>query len=186
MEFKEIEVRFLEIDKDALIAKLRELGAEDLGEDLLDEKIIYDKELTWRDGVRKILRMRTRKGRTMLTYKHRIETSAEGTEEIEFEVQDTVAAEALLERLGYEMYRAQQKLRHSFHLGEVIVDIDTWPRIPTYVELEGPSVEALQEAAALLGLDWKNVELRNPRRIIEDDYGIPVGNMRWFTFDKFD
>jgi adenylate cyclase class 2 len=186
MEYREIEVRFLEIDKDALIAKLRELGAEDLGEDLLDEKIIYDKELTWRDGVKKLLRMRTQKGRTMLTYKHRVEMSAEGTEEIEFEVQDTVAAQALLERLGYEMYRAQQKMRHSFHLGEVIVDIDTWPKIPTYVELEGPSVEALQEAAVLLGLDWKYVELRNPRRIIEDDYGIPVGNMRWFTFDKFE
>lgn len=186
MEYREIEVRFLGIDKDALIATLRSLGAEDLGEDLLDERIIYDRELTWRDGVKKILRLRTQKGKTTLTYKHRTEMTAEGTEEIEFEIPDPTAAEALLERLGYDMYRAQQKKRHSFHLGEVIVDIDTWPKIPTYVELEGPHVEALQEAAGLLGLDWENVELRNPRTIIEDDYGIPVGNMRWFTFDRFE
>ncbi len=71
-DHKEIEVRFLEIDKEALIKKLHELGAKDLGEDLLSEIIIYDKEFTWRDGGKSLLRLRTRNNKTELTFKHRL------------------------------------------------------------------------------------------------------------------
>ncbi len=186
MEHREIEVRFLEIDKELLVNKLHELGAEDLREDLLDEKIIYDKEQTWNSSVRKLLRLRTQNGSTILAYKHRTEMTAEGTEEIEFTVSSADKAEALLERLGYEVFRYQQKLRHTFKLGEVIVDIDTWPRIPTYVELEGPSVELLKEAAMNLNLDWEKVEMRDPKTVIEDVYNVPLRNMQWFTFDRFE
>lgn len=44
---KEIETRFLEIDKPALIAQLNKLGATDHGEILLKEIIFYDKDHTW-------------------------------------------------------------------------------------------------------------------------------------------
>jgi adenylate cyclase class 2 len=186
MENQEIEVRFLEIDKKDLIQKLNALGATDLGEDMLEEIIIYDKELTWRDGAKKLLRLRTRKGKTVLTFKEHRDLSSEFADEIEFEVSDIHKAEALLERLGYTAYRQQQKLRHTFHLGEVVVDIDTWPRIPPCVELEGPSVESLKVAAAALDLDWKDVVTDNARVVIENVYKIPVGHMRWFTFDRFE
>lgn len=186
MEYREIEVRFLNIDKEALIQKLEKVGAEDLGESMLDERIIYDEAFTWRDGLHKILRLRTVDGTTHLTYKHRTEITATGTEEIEFEVGNIDAAEALLQRLGYVAFRHQQKLRHTFRLGEVLIEIDTWPRVPAYVELEGPSEEALKETAKALGLNWDTVEMRSPRTVIEDVYNIPVGQMRWFTFDRFE
>lgn len=44
MENTEIEVRLWEIDKAALVEKLRRLGAEDLGEDILEDIIFYDIE----------------------------------------------------------------------------------------------------------------------------------------------
>ena len=186
MENREIEVRFLEINKDELIKKLIELGAEDKGEDLLEETIIYDKELKWRDEGGKLMKLRTRKGKTVLTYKHHFEHSATGTEEIEFEVSDAKAAEILLETIGYPGYRHQQKYRHTFVLDGVIFDIDTWPRVPTYVELEGSSEEVLKATAQKVELNWNKVVLENPRVVIEKTYNIPVGNMRWFTFDKFE
>ena len=186
MDYREIEVRFLEVDKDDLIRRLQELGATDKGEDLLEEKIIYDKALTWRDESGKFLRLRTQKGKTQLCYKHRTAQSATGTEEIEFEVSNPEAAEALLDRLGYVAFRAQQKKRHTFVLGDVTVDIDTWPRIPTYVELEGTNEDSLKEAALKLGFDWEKVELRNPQIVIEEVYGVPVRHMTWFTFDRFE
>jgi adenylate cyclase class 2 len=186
MEHQEIEVRFLEIDKEALIAKLERLGAEDLGEDLLEEKIIYDKDLSWANGLGKFLRLRTQKGKTILAYKHHKGQAIGDVEEIEFEVRNAESAELLLERLGFPAFRQQQKKRHTFHFGEVIVDIDTWPQIPTYVELEGPSEDSLKEAALKLELDWQKVELRSPRKVIEQVYNIPVGNMKWFTFNRFE
>jgi predicted adenylyl cyclase CyaB len=127
MEHQEIEVRFLEIDKDDLITKLNELGAIDHGEELLDERIIFDKDLHWQKAA-KFMRLRTKGGKTTLAYKDRQDPhqpSAHGTEEIEFQVSDPELAQALLSRLGYEPFRYQQKKRHSFLLGNVHVDIDT-------------------------------------------------------------
>ena len=184
-EHQEIEVRFLEIDKEKLIERLKQGGAIDRGEDLLEEIIIYDKDLTWLEA-RKMLRLRTRNGKTALTYKHHFEDSAAGTEEIEFAVGEPNKAGALLEKLGFILYRHQQKKRHTFELGDVMIDIDTWPRIPTYVELEGPSEKRLQEVAQILGLNWEDVVFENPRTVIEKRYHIPVGRMRWFTFDRFE
>ena len=186
MEYKEIEVRFLEIDKAKLIEKLRKLNADDLGESLLEETIIYDKDLTWRDSVQKLLRLRTYGGKTYLAYKHRTQVETTETDEVEFEVSDKEAAVELLSRLGYFVYRHQQKRRHSFTIGDVVIDIDEWPHIPAYVELEGPNENSLKEVAHQLDLNWNNVELRGPRIIIEDVYNIPVGNMHWFTFDRFE
>lgn len=187
MEYQEIEVRFLEVDKEALIERLHSLGAKDLGEQLLEEKIIYEESTEWRTKRGAWLRLRTQSGTTCLSYKNRMgDGDAQVVEEIEFEVGDAGATEALLDRLGYKAYRNQQKMRHTFELGEVTIDIDTWPQIPTYVELEGPNEPTLKEAAAKLELDWSTVERRNPRRVIEEVYGIPVGDMTWFTFDRFE
>lgn len=185
MLHKEIEVRFLEIDPSDISQRLRSLGAIDHGEDLLEEVIFYDRDLSWRDSG-KFVRLRKNKNGVFLTYKHHMSETAEGTEEIEFTVGDINKAEVFLERLGLVAYRHQQKKRHSFQLGEVVADIDTWPKIPTYIELEGPTEESLKQAAAKLNLDWQNVVLENARLVIENRYNIPVGNMKWFTFDKFE
>lgn len=188
MKHQEIEVRFLEIDKTDLVSRLMDLGAIDHGEELLDERIIFDKEMHWQRAA-KFLRLRTRGGKTTLAYKDRRnphEHSAHGTEEIEFEVSDAELAEVLLSKLGFEPFRFQQKKRHSFSLGKVTVDIDSWPRIPTYVELEGDSVGDLKSAAKALGLDWDKVELRDPKLVIEQVYSVPVGQMKYFTFNRFE
>lgn len=192
MEYREIEVRFLEINKEELIQNLLALGASDLGEDMLEEVIIYDKDLAWistpdwKDRGGKVLRLRTRKGKTVLTYKNNFENSAGGTEEVEFEVGDSKSAEVLLDKLGFSAYRHQQKKRHTFTLGDVVVDIDTWPKVPTYVELEGPSEDHLKATASKLGLDWTKAVFDNPRVLIEKRYKIPLGTMHWFTFDRFE
>ncbi len=184
---KEIEVRFLEMDKAALMARLAELGAEDRGEDLLEEVICYDRELTWRDGGTKILRVRKTNAGIMMAYKDRPEgDTIDGTVEIELAVSDFDTAVLFLEKIGYPAYRHQEKKRHTFVLDGVMVEIDTWPKIPTYVELEGESEQALRDAAEKLGMDWANVVTDNPRKIIEGRYHIPVGQMKWFTFAKFE
>ncbi len=185
MKTQEIECRFLEIDKDALIKKLLELGAKDEGEKMLEETIIYDPELTWR-GKGRFIRVRKNGDDIKLTYKNHIEHGVGGTVEIEFGIDDAKKAEALFENIGFVPYRHQQKKRHTFRLGEVIVDIDTWPRIPAYVELEGESKEVLRDTAQKLGFDWKDVEFHNAGWVIENIYKIQVTSLRWFTFDRFE
>jgi len=185
MNTQEIECRFLEINKDALIKKLLELGAVDEGETMLEETIIYDPELKWRDEQR-FVRLRKVGDTTKLTYKEHREHTVDGTYEIEFGIDDYKKAELLFEKIGLRPFRHQQKKRHTLKLNGVTFDIDTWPRIPTYVELEGESEQALKEAAASVGLDWKDAVFHNARWVIENTYKIPVGNLKWFTFDRYE
>jgi adenylate cyclase class 2 len=185
-EHREIEVRFLEIDKAQLIQKLNALGATDLGEEHLTETIFYDKDLTWKNGGKKIVRVRTNSKHSKVTYKHHFEDSATGTTEYEITVDNPQMAHLFLEAVGLVAFRNQEKKRHTFQLDDVTFDIDTWPKIPTYVELEGPTEESLKEMVKKLDLDWNEVTFENPRTVIENKYNIPVGEMKYFTFDRFE
>ncbi len=183
---REIEVRFLEINYPEFLKKLHEKGAEDLGEDFLREIIFYDKESKWIYEVKKFVRIRQTKKAVLLSFKHHEEDSATGTKEIELEVSDVEKTKEFLEEIGLVAFREQEKKRHTFKLDGVIIDIDTWPSIPTYVELEGQSEEDLKKVAAILELDWKNVVFKSARFIIEERYGIPVSKLHFFTFDRIE
>lgn len=183
---REIEVRFLDIDEEALRERLNRLGAIDVGEDCLEEIIFYDKSLRWRDTEGRFVRLRKTRRAVILSYKHHQMHTADGTEEIEVTVSDLRKTELVLERIGLTAYRHQQKKRHTFEFDGVTIDIDTWPRVPTYVELEGPSEDALQRVAHSLALDWNTAVFENARVVIEQRYKIPVGRLRWFTFERFE
>ncbi len=182
MNNKEIEVRFLDIDKEAMIQKLLALGAVDHGEVMLEEVIIYNKDLTWREE-QKFIRVRKSGDSVKLTYKqHALGTGV--AHEIEQKVSDLEKAVQLFEAIGFVAYRRQQKKRHTLKAFGVTFDIDSWPKIPPYIEIEGDSLAALKSAADKLGFDWSHANMQDARWVIENVYKIPVGTMRWFTFDR--
>jgi adenylate cyclase class 2 len=181
---QEIEVRFLEVNKPALIQKLLELGAEDFGEELLDEIIFYDIENTWQSQ-HKLVRLRKISKGILLSYKQHHQETVDGTEEIEITVSDIAAAKNFLLALGIVYAkRYQQKKRHKLVLDGVTIDFDTWPQIPTYVELEGPSEHHLKVLAAQIGLDWSTAIFASAKGVIENNYHIPVTSLEYFTFEK--
>jgi adenylate cyclase, class 2 len=187
VENREIEVKFLEVDKPKLIEKLGSLGASDLGEETITEQIFHDAKGDWYPQ-RKFCRIRkTGKGITF-TYKHVEQRTATGTIEIEFSITEPAKMKDFLEALGLVMDREQEKRRHKFKLGvklgEVIVDIDTWPKIPTYVELEGPSEQLIIEASEKLGFDWTKGIFGTSDTVIREVYKLDLRNIRHFTFDK--
>jgi adenylate cyclase class 2 len=186
MDNKEIEARFLEINKDDLITKLKKINAQDMGENLLEEVIFYDNKLEWIER-RKYIRLRKSGDQIKLTYKHNLEQTIDSATEIEIEVNDFQKTKEILVNAGLSAYRNQQKKRHTFKYEDLTIDIDTWPRIPTYVEIEGPSESLIKDFATnKLGLDWSEVVFDDAKTIIEKRYSIPVGEMSWFTFDKFE
>ena len=185
METKETEVRFLEVDKSALVKKLIALCAEDKGEGMLEGGIVYDKDLTWSQQKR-FVRLRKSGNKTKMTYKEHSHNAKDGAKEVEFAVEDLEKAVLFLQKIGLEPYRRQQKYRHTLVLDGVTFDIDTWPRIPTYVELEGASMEALKSVAQKVGFDWSQVVYEDARFVIEKIYNIPLSTMRWLTFDRFE
>jgi len=181
----EIEARFLEVDLKELVGTLHSLGATNKGEELLSEIIFYDQEGTWKSQGR-YARLRSKDSRTTLTYKKNTAQTIDSAFEVEFEVSSMDQATLFLENVGLKAWRFQEKRRHTFILDSVIIDIDTWPTIPTYVELEAVSEEKIRSVARQLGFKWSDVVFDDARKIIEERYSIPVGSLTYFTFDKIE
>jgi adenylate cyclase, class 2 len=74
--------------------------------------------------------------------------------EAEVGVSDFDAARNLLEAMGFTTLRYQENYREEWELDGVVFDIDTWPDLPTFLEVEGPDEEAVKAAAAKLGLNF--------------------------------
>ncbi len=183
-ENQEIEARFLDIDAEKLKKKLISLGAEDHGEEMLEEIIFYDNDFIW-SKENKFIRLRKKKEKITLAYKHFIADTIDGNEDIEFEISDMGKARLVLERTGLVAFRQQQKKRHTFVLDGVTVDFDTWPTIPTYVEIEGDSEYEIRSLAEKIALDWSKAVFENAGTII-GRYGIKVQLTRIFTFSKIE
>lgn len=180
---KEIEARFLNIDKEKLIQTLETIGATDRGETLLREIIFYDSDNKWQDEGR-FVRIRTSENGTMVTYKQNQAQTIDSATEIEFPITEPEQVETFLEHIGLVAFRHQEKKRHTFIKAGVTIDIDTWPNIPTYVELEGLSEEAIRTIAEMIGFNWGDAVFDDARKIIETRYHVPVGSYKWFTFDR--
>ena len=180
----EIETRFLEVDKEKLVSKLNELNAVDKGEVKLEEIIFYDKNLEWLKE-NKLVKLRKKNDVVKLIFKDNKEQKVDSAKEIEFAVPDFEKAKDFLEAIGLNAYRIVEKYRHSFHLDNVNIDIDTWPKIPVYAEIEGDSIEELKFVAQKLGLVWEDRFDGDPRFVYKK-YGFDFDNIKTVTFSKFE
>ncbi|MBN1266516.1 MAG: class IV adenylate cyclase [Anaerolineales bacterium] len=99
----------------------------------------------------KVLRIRT-SSTSQLTYKEGSETPGERTE-IEFTISDPTAAHRMLTALGYTRFSQYETFRETFCIGDVQIMLDELP-FGTFVEIEGPSMQAVEDMAAQLQLDW--------------------------------
>lgn len=76
--------------------------------------------------------------------------------ENEIEVKSIEEANSLLEALGFSYKSYQEKRRISYQLEQFEIDIDTWPGIPTYFEVEGNSKEELELLLNKLGYTFSD------------------------------
>jgi len=182
---REIEVRFLGIDKDAMKKKLMLMGATDLGEELLQETIFYDTGRTWLKD-KKMVRLRKTPTKQVMTFKHNERETLEGTTEIELPVDDLAKAKAFLEALGLKAFRLQEKKRHTFLWDGVSITLDEHPGVPVYLEIEGSSEQVVRDTARAMELDWNRARFESSRDFIENIYGIPLSTLKTFTFSKIE
>ncbi|NEA67052.1 CYTH domain-containing protein [Streptomyces sp. SID12488] len=148
----EYEAKFLAIDAAGLQAKLTTLGAVQAFPRTLLTRTIFENSLL-DDGA--WLRLRDEGTRSTLTLKQVTDaTTIDGTTEIETEVADLHAMADILRRVGCVEVRHQENYREEWRLGEVAFDFDTWPGLPTFLEIEGPDEASVRQAAVLLDLDY--------------------------------
>ena len=129
----EFEVRVLEVNHDDLIQKLEELGAKKQFE-TLQRRYVYDIDANVES---KWMRLRTNGIKSTLTIKEIVKKTVDGTKELEIEVSDFDKTYEMLEKLGYIPRAYQENKRTQYLLDGVEIDLDSWPLIPEYVEIEG-------------------------------------------------
>jgi adenylate cyclase, class 2 len=165
----EYEAKFLSVDVIGLQARLKTLGASQaFPRTLLTRKIFENDALEGGAWVR----LRDEGTRSTLTLKQVTDsTTIDGTTEIETEVADLRAMAEILSRLGLAEVRYQENYREEWRWGQIACDFDTWPGLPTFVEIEGPDQASVRQAAAALGLDYTQARFGSVDEIYKSELG---------------
>lgn len=173
----EYEIRVLEINEEKLIKKLYELGATKVGE-YSQKRYVYDLKPV---SPNKWIRLRTNGRKTTLTYKNVEANKIDGTKELEIEVSDFDETNEFLEILGFQNRGYQENKRIQYRLNGVEIDIDTWPLIPTYVEIEGEDEASVLEMLNLLELNKEKITTLDVQSVYKQ-YGIDIQKIKELRF----
>lgn len=175
----EYEVRVLEIDSKKIIDKLNKLHAK-LIFDAVQRRYVYDLkpkvESKW-------VRLRTNGIKSTLAIKNVATSEIDGTQELEIEVDDFDRCHLILKELGYEERSYQENKRIQYDLNGVEIDIDTWPGMPTYMEVEGASEDAVYHALDVLGIKKEDCTSLDVESIYYK-YNIDVKNIKELKFKE--
>ncbi len=173
----EYEVRFLEINKDDLLQKLHKLGAVEIGNWLQIRKtfdLINPQPNSW-------FRLRTNGEKTTLTVKEINSAKIDGTKEAEVIVNDFDEMDTILKKIGLKERNYQENKRHQFKYKNTEIDIDTWPLIPTYLEIEGENEDIIKEVCADLELDYNKSITMDVTDIYKNIYKIDILKIKKLT-----
>ncbi|MFG1621654.1 class IV adenylate cyclase [Kribbella sp. NPDC049227] len=173
----EFEAKVLDVEPDALAGRILRLGGRRVGDRLM-RRYVYDiaagDESRW-------IRLRDTGTAVTLTVKEIAHDGIDGTTETEVEVGDFEATNELLGRIGFEPKSYQENRRVSFELDGAQLEIDWWPRIPPYLEIEGQSREHVVGVAALLGVAEEQLTGENTVKVYAR-YGIDLTEISELRF----
>lgn len=203
----EHEAKILNVDKSEVQRKLETLGAKKILDDVTyiegydfdsaSDSTLIDVPEKFRhlvDHIEKLrasadmfsqgayLRLRQEGSKFELIFKQKVKGSGGVKSEIEISVpiledEWDITAEMLV-GMGLKRIVLQEKKRVSYTYPPYRYDIDTWPGVPTYLEVEAPSPEGVLEAIALLGFAQEDAvsmsaaevfemyEIDNPRHLV--------------------
>ena len=163
----EIEAQFLDIDKDVVRAKLKALGAK------LEKPEMLMRRTVFYTGEHSFARVRDEGDKIVMTYKNvSNEQSILGTKEVNIEVNSYEDAITFLSGCGLEIKAKQETKREIWQYGKVEICIDTWPWIPTFIEIEGPTEKSVWDTAKELGFNKKQAKYGSVDTTYQHYYGV--------------
>ncbi len=175
----EYELRILEIDTSSIVSKLKELGAvhiKDRSMKRLSYKLPTDPAV-----LERWMRLRDDGEKIVLTIKEIHEYTIDGTKETEIIVNDFEQTKNLLLKLGFEANAYQENKRSSWMLDDVEIEIDSWPKIPPYLEIEGKNKESVEKMVEKLGFRLDMTTGLGVKQIYAK-YGLDVDSFKKLTF----
>ena len=176
----EIEAKFLNINKTRLRKLLQNLGAQCVKPERLMRRTVYELP---EEG--SYMRVRDEGDKITMSVKHLEKRSLEGMQEICLTVDNYQNAINFLNAAGHEPKAVQETLRESWVYKGVEIDIDTWPWVPTFVEIEGKSSEAVAAVAEALGFDMKDAYYGSVEIVYQQLYDVTEDEVNNWPEIKF-
>ncbi len=162
---EELELRILNVDTNKIINKLEELNAIKKG-DWFYKRIIYDTKPV---DENKWIRLRSNGEEVTLTYKNYSNSSVDGVQELEIIVSDLDKTKEMLKILGYEPRSYQENKRTRYMVDDIEIDIDQWPGLNPYVEVEAPTKEKVEYMINMLKEYGTEVTGKNAQTLYKDN-----------------
>ena len=180
---KEIELKYCPVDKDETRAKLRAAGFTLIQPEFLMRRVLlHNPQLPDRWA-----RVRQEAHGITTAIKRVIDKNAiDGTEEIEMKIESLDTTIRYLEACGFNRTAFHENYREIWARDDLEATIDTWPGLPSLMEIEGPHEDAVFAAAAHMGFVKEQALFGSIDFVYEDIVGIP---QRWIcendlTFDN--
>ncbi|RJQ83160.1 class IV adenylate cyclase [Amycolatopsis panacis] len=174
----EHEAKVLDIDPEATAALILAKGGGQVGEPKLMRRYVYDIVPGDRS---KWIRLRDTGNETTLCVKEITSDAIDGTHEIETAVGDLAATNDLLGLMGFTPKSYQENRRTSFTLDGARLEIDEWPQIPPYLEIEADTQDDVVRVAGLLGYAEHQLTGENTVKVYTR-YGIELSAIRELRF----
>jgi adenylate cyclase, class 2 len=186
---EEFEVKFLNIDPEAIQKKLEGLGATRVFEKLY-RRCVYDYSDLRLNTQGAWVRLRDEGDKVTLNFKQRLGMGSHdgmvndaGMDEVEFTVSDFEKAELFLTKIGLQLKGYQENHRIRYVHEGIEYDFDYWPKIPPYLEIEAESWEKVEEGIRVLGLPSTAKKICSTTQIYAH-YGIDINSYIEVTFER--
>jgi adenylate cyclase class 2 len=150
----EIEAKFLDINPESIRAALIKLGARQEHAEILMKRKVFDYSDERLEKIGGWVRVRDEGKKITFTYKQLNDRTLHGTKEVTVVVDDFDKTCQILEAVGLVERSYQETKREKWLIGKSEITIDTWPWIPTFVEIESLMEEEVKDIALKLGFDW--------------------------------
>lgn len=151
----EYEVKFSPINLEEMRQKLQRVGASLKTPERLMRRCVFAADAN--PGMTcTYVRVRDEGNKvTMSAKQHASDGKMDSQKEYETIVKDFEATHQVLLNAGLTQTGYQENKRETWEMPDgTLVELETWPQLPDYLEIEGKSEEAVKKAALLLNFDW--------------------------------
>lgn len=164
---KEVEIKILNIDPKKLKNKIIKLGGKQILKLTLFREFYLDSPIKNRKY--SSFRIRSEGKKCFLTIKTKKDDNKfEIRNEHEVSVSNEKIIQDILSIAGFKIFRKREKKRESFLLNDIKIEIDTYPQMNPYVEIEGKNKKEIMQIIKKLDFSFKYANKKTATEIIKD------------------
>lgn len=134
----------------------------------IESKPFADAISAYKINPNKWIRLRKSNDKIELTTKHVFEKSdmeVQNVEEREVNTSSFEETNSILESIGIVKRSYQEKIRYSFKLNEANIEIDIWPMLKPYMEIECDNTDVIKNIIVELSFEDKEIVSTNTQQL---------------------